>query len=411
MLVHLFRLNAERQFDMALEDDVIHIESSLGIAQEGQAFFLTTPLETPLYDQQGSGWTWQLRDGDVVLAQSGSLPEGVLLNAPMNASGYFHAPGGALVRGTARAISLSGLNIKPILNVAGSPAEIESEAEEFSQIAVISLGALCAVLALTGWLQVRIGLRPLRRLVGQLQGMLEGEPPPEVHGWPVEITPLVRQLHALQEHNHALIARGQRQAADLAHTLKTPLAVTQSIAEDAPPEIQEELLAQVRRMTVAIERILSRTRSIGGRGRRTEVKGITDDLLLALSRLLEQRSLQVENNIDPALVFFGASSDLEEMLGNLLENAAKWAKTRIVISARPAKTGITIMVDDDGPGVPESQREAIVQRGQRLDETIPGQGLGLSITAEIIELYNGEIKIEQSVVGGLCAALELPGRT
>ena len=394
-----------------MEDDAIHIESSLTMAPDGRTFFLTTPLETPLYDQQGSGWVWQLRDGEAVLGQSGSLPDGVLLNAPMNGSDYFLAPQGILVRGTARAISLPGLDIKPILHVAGSPNDIENEVAEFRQIAVISLGALCAVLALTGLLQVRIGLRPLRRLVGQLQGMLEGEPPPEVHGWPVEITPLVRQLQALQDHNDALIARGQRQAADLAHTLKTPLAVTQSIAEDAPPEIQEELLAQVRRMTVAIERILSRTRSIGGRGRRTGVKGISDDLLLALNRLLEQRSLTVENSIAPDLVFFGASSDLEEMLGNLLENAAKWAKTKIVLSAMATETGIVIMVDDDGPGVPESKRKAIVRRGQRLDETIPGQGLGLSITAEIIELYNGELMIERSELGGLCAALKLPGRT
>ena len=166
ILVHLFRLNTEHQFDIAMEDDAIHIESSLTMAPDGRTFFLTTPLETPLYDQQGSGWVWQLRDGEAVLGQSGSLPDGVLLNAPMNGSNYFLAPQGILVRGTARAISLPGLDIKPILHVAGSPNDIENEVAEFRQIAVISLGALCAVLALTGLLQVRIGLRPLRRLVG-----------------------------------------------------------------------------------------------------------------------------------------------------------------------------------------------------------------------------------------------------
>jgi signal transduction histidine kinase len=181
------------------------------------------------------------------------------------------------------------------------------------------------------------------------------------------------------------------------------------IGEAAAPPVQDELLAQVRRMNDALSRNLTRTRATGGRGRRAPVQPIVDDLLFALSRLLEGRQLTGENLVPETAVFFGNGRDLEEMLGNLLENAAKWASSNISITANYFGQNLVVEVTDDGPGVPVEQLEEVIGRGRRLDETMPGQGMGLSIVAEIVELYEGSFRLELAENGGLCAQLTLPG--
>ncbi len=162
-------------------------------------------------------------------------------------------------------------------------------------------------------------------------------------------------------------------------------------------------------MQDAIGRNLSRARSVGGTGRRAFVRPIIDDLEFALKRLLENRGVAVLNQVPATAVFFGVSEDLEEMLGNLMENASKWASHRIEITAKGHAGRLEIVVADDGPGVPESQREAILKRGARLDETVPGQGIGLPIVIDIAEVYAGTFTIERSRLSGLSAVLRLPG--
>lgn len=407
ILVHLFRQHIERRFDDAMEDDVIHIASSLARHSDGQ-LRLVTPLETPLYDQPGSGWVWQVRRGEQVLAQSASAPAGVVLTAPLNSSGDFRIANAPPVRGMARKIALADAGTMT-LHVAGSRERVDADVAAFRRIAIIALGVLGLGLVMIVLVQVGYGLRPLRRLANDLRAMRRGEGRPAADGWPAEVAPLAAELNALQDHNDALVERGRRQAADLAHSLKTPLAILQNVAEEVDAPLQHELFAQTRRMHIAIQRNLTRTRTAGGAGRRTEVAKTVDELQLALDRLLSERGLVAKNQVAPEIQFFGAQEDLEEMLGNLLENAAKWAGSQVLATARASSKGIVIEVRDDGPGVPEAERRNVLGRGRRLDEAGPGQGIGLAMVLDIANFYGGDLHLEEAPEGGVAAILHLPG--
>jgi signal transduction histidine kinase len=408
LLIKLFQHHAEQQFDAAVEDDVIHIESSLMFDDNGR-LHLVTPLETDLYDTRGSGWAWQLEYEGKVLAQSKSLLPGEKLAGSLDTYDYYKTPDGVPSRGMAEKVQIDGLDRPAILRVSGARNGIDADVAAFERIAILSLGAFVAVLVLSSVVQVRYSLRPLRDLTRSIERMRFGEAGPEPYGWPVEVAPLVAELNALQGHNDTLVERGQRQAADLSHTLKTPLAVVQSIAEDVDGNVRNELLAQTRRMRDAIERNLTRVRSAGGTGRRAKVRPVVEDLEFALSRLLNKRGIVLVNQVPESAVFFGVSEDLEEMLGNLLENASKWAHTRIEVGAENVNGRLAIEVADDGPGVPDDQRNAILRRGVRLDEAMPGQGIGLPIVIDIAEVYGGTFTIERSRLSGLSAVLRVPG--
>lgn len=417
-LTRLHGLGLQSGMDEALEDDLIHIAASLATDPDGR-LHLTTPLETPLFDQPGSGWVWQVRRGDQALAQSRSLAPGARLDAPPGRKGDFVAPGGVAVRGEARVIALPP---RPGTAAAGGPAEaaravlhlgepreaLDAQTEDFAGLAAIAFGALGLGLTAAALVQVHLGLAPLRRLAADVARLRRGEGGPATDGWPQELQPLVDELTALQRHNDGLLESSRRQAADLAHALKTPLTVIQGVAEESPPAARRELATQVRRMTAALRRHVSRAAAGGARGRRAPVGPVVDDLFFALARILHDRGLTAENDVHGA-VFHGASEDLEEMLGNLVENAAKWARGRIVVTAGPAPRGIAVTVCDDGPGIAPAARAEVLRRGARLDESIPGEGIGLAIVTEIAARNGGEIQLDVSELGGLAARLLLPG--
>lgn len=409
LLIHLFQRHSEQQFDIAMNDDVIHIESSLALDDNGK-LHLVTPLETDLYDRRGSGWAWLLEYQGEVLAHSQSLLDGEQLAASLGDYRYFSTLDGVPARGIAAEVQIEGLGEPAILKVAGARAGIDAAVSGFQNIAGLSLGAFAFALVLAALIQVRVSLRPLRSLALSIERMRFGEEKPSPNGWPKEITPLVASLTALQEHNETLVLRGQRQATDLSHTLKTPLAVVQSIAEDLDEPFRGELLTQTRRIREVIERNLTRARAVGGTGRRTLVRPVVEDLALALGRLIGRHRIVLTNSVPETAVFYGISTDLEEMLGNLMENACKWSASRIDIVAQNNENALVIEVRDDGPGVPADKRDAILRRGYRLDETAPGQGIGLPIVIDIAALYHGSFSIETSPHSGMSAVLHLPGR-
>ena len=270
-----------------------------------------------------------------------------------------------------------------------------------------------------GFLLVRRGLSPLEQLRGRLVSVRAGTHARVEGRYPSEVQPLVDDLNALLAHRDEAVRRAVAKAGDLAHGLKTPLAVLTQEAERARAAGQVELAAslfeQVLRMRRQIDYHLAHARAAASGatlGASSHVRESADGLVRTMQRLYASRNLDLRVDVDPDLVVPVQREDLDEMLGNLLDNACKWARTRIDVSAtieggRP----VVITIDDDGPGVPPEMRPSVVQRGVRADEAAPGSGLGLAIVRDLADLYRGGIVLEQSPLGGLRVVLRFPAAT
>jgi signal transduction histidine kinase len=268
---------------------------------------------------------------------------------------------------------------------------------------------------LGGIWQVRAGLSPFGRLRRQLSSLRDG-PGRRVEGtYPIEVQPLVNDLNSLLEHRERTVRRALAKAGDLAHGLKTPLAVLTQEADRAEAAGQHDMAStislQVERMRRQIEFHLAHARAAGSGdvpGARCPVLPSVEGLTRTLLRLYAARGLAIQVEVSPEHFIRGQQEDLEEMLGNLLDNACKWAKSRVKIQSLQEKGAVVITVDDDGSGLAASMRDLVLQRGVRADEAAPGSGLGLAIVRDLVELYGGIFSLEDSPLGGLRTRLRLP---
>jgi signal transduction histidine kinase len=271
-----------------------------------------------------------------------------------------------------------------------------------------------------GFVLVRSGLKPLHEMRRRLADVQSGQASQVLGRYPAEVQPLVQDLNGLLAHQEQAVSRAVAKAGDLAHGLKTPLAVLSQEAERAATAGQPELAAaigeQVERMRRQIEYHLAHARAAASGatpGARCEVRPSAEGLARTLHRLHAERGIAIAIDVTANHAVRCQREDLDEMLGNLLDNACKWARAQVVLSTEvlAAATGerVAILVDDDGPGLATSMREAVLQRGVRADEAAPGSGFGLAIVREIAEVYGGSIALESSALGGLRARLTLPG--
>ncbi len=271
------------------------------------------------------------------------------------------------------------------------------------------------VFIVAGAWQFRAGLSPFNRLRQQMLSLRDGSTLRIEGTYPNEVQPLVNDLNALLEHREQVVRRALAKAGDLAHGLKTPLAVLRQEADRTEAEGQHETAStisnQVERMRRQIDYHLAQARAtapgsvpVAPCPLLPSVQGLTRTLL----RIYADRGVTIDVDVPPDHSIRGQREDLEEMLGNLLDNACKWAKSRVKIESARENGIVLITVDDDGPGLPASMREQVLQRGIRADETAPGSGLGLAIVRDLAELYNGTIALTDSPLGGLRATLRLP---
>jgi signal transduction histidine kinase len=283
----------------------------------------------------------------------------------------------------------------------------------------IGLSGIVLVLALVclaaGFAQVRSGLLPLGQLRTRLSAVRDGHERRIEGTYPAEIQPLVNDLNALLEHREKAVRRALAKAGDLAHGLKTPLAVLAQEADRVDAEGQHEIAAtihqQIERMLRQVDYHLAHARaaSSGGTpGVHCVVLVSVEGLSRTLLRLYADRGLEIKVDVSPEHSIRGQREDLDEMLGNLLDNACKWAKSAVNVQSLRENGNIVILVDDDGPGIPPEMRDVVLQRGVRADEAAPGSGLGLSIVRDLAEVYGGTISLENSPKGGLRARLQLP---
>jgi signal transduction histidine kinase len=266
-----------------------------------------------------------------------------------------------------------------------------------------------------GFLAIRSGLLSLGQLRARLAAVHAGKDRRLEGAHPAEVQPLVNDLNALINHQDQMVRRALAKAGDLAHGLKTPLAVLSQEAERADaaghPELAATISQQVERMRRQVEYHLAHARAAASGvtpGTRCDVLVSAEGLARTLDRIYAGRGVVIDIKVCPSHVVRTQREDLDEMLGNLLDNACKWAKSRVLVSSATSGDRIVITVDDDGEGLAESMREAVLQRGVRADEAAPGSGFGLAIVRELSELYGGAIRLGASPAGGLRAELELP---
>ena len=276
----------------------------------------------------------------------------------------------------------------------------------------LAIAALCMI---AGILQVRRGLSGITRLRSRLGAVHDGRDTRVEGRYVREVQPLVDDLNSLLEHREQAVRRAIAKAGDLAHGLKTPLAVLAREAELAhaagQTELAEALGQQVERMRRQIDYHLAHARAAASgatSGARCSIKESADALARTLLRLHADRQVAIDVRVSPAHIARVQREDLDELLGNLLDNACKWTRTRVLIDSEQTDRDVVIAIDDDGPGLPTDLRQAVLQRGVRADERSAGTGFGLAIVRDLAEIYRGSIKLEDSPLGGLRAKLRLP---
>jgi len=417
VLVGLFRSHVERAFDATLN---IHMEELLalsGVDSKGKILLKRHPSD-PQFVKPLSGWYWELRTGDGGPERSRSLWDQKLNlpeNTPVDGQSTFAitGPRDEPLRVMTRIFTLPEGG-KPIsIVVAGPASDIENAVRDFTGTLVFALVLLGAGLIAAVFLQVRYGLWPLKHMRDVLADIRAGRATHMEGDFASEIEPLADELNALLNRNAEVVARARSQAGDLAHALKTPLAVLTNEADRIGGETGVAVLRQTTVMGEQIDRHLSRARAAGAHdvlGARANVGAVTDGLSRTLRRIYDGREIEISWADLRGLTFRGEHQDLEEMLGNLMDNACKWADARVLVNGYAASVPNTLVleVQDDGPGIPEESMEDVLGRGRRLDETISGSGLGLAIVCDIAELYSGSLELGRSSHGGLSARLSLP---
>jgi signal transduction histidine kinase len=387
-------------------------------------------LGEPLFELPLSGWYWQItrtdsEKADVRASRSlwdKKLPKledrGIELTAAGIRQAYVDGPEGQSLRMVERPVDL-GADGKFLVSVAGDATEIFDETRSFDYYLGGTFAALGIVLLLTTIFQVRFGLAPLKRISESIADIRSGRAERLEGVFPVEIAPLARETNALIDANREIVERARTHVGNLAHAIKTPLSVivNEASAHTADP-FADKVLEQADVMRDQVAHHLERAR-IAARvtvvGTVTEVAPTIEALQRTMEKIHRHRGIVIQLKADARARFRGERQDLEEMVGNLVDNACKWATSQVFIEVlveralKPdADAMLRIIVDDDGRGLSADERVQVSRRGQRLDESKPGSGLGLSIVVDLAALYGGSLALGSAPIGGLRAELVLP---
>ena len=429
ILSTVYRHAEERSFDRRLGVYLKTLVADVASPEDSGEKFPQS-IGEPLFDLPLSGWYWQVtrldqQKPDVHSSRSlwdSALPRLDERKVPTDATGsrqgYVEGPEEQRLRLVERTIDL-GDDGRFLIAVAGDAAEIDGDMRAFDEALTVTFCVLAIVLLLTTTFQVQFGLAPLKRISEGLAAIRSGTAERLEGRFPEEIAPLARETNALIEANREIIERARTHVGNLAHALKTPLSV---IVNEAASRGEDAFAVKVREQTAImrdqVTRHLERARLAAGLssiGTVTEIRPVLIALARTMEKIHHDRGIAIDVEAAENLRFRGERQDLEEMVGNLVDNACKWAKSRVAVEvAQPRRDAsnprVSLLIDDDGPGLSASEREEMqaAQRGRRLDETKPGSGLGLSIVVELAGLYGGELSLETAPIGGLRAELVLP---
>ncbi len=425
-LTGLFRDHVLQQFDITLSQQLDQLTARLEFDAQGQPLIGPRGMSDPRWEQPYSGLYWQVERlagepgprRDVL--RSRSLWDAELRlpgDAPADGALHRHditGPQGERLRVVERSLQAAEpTGARWRLSVAGDMRDAARAIEHFTGVLAASLLGLGALLVLAALAQVAVGLAPLQTMQRALQGVRDGRAQRLQGRFPVEVQPLIDEFNGVLDRNAEVVARARAQAGNLAHALKTPLAILGQAARQAGPSEFAALVGE--QVQVAEQHMhwhLARARAAATQhvpGQRTPLAPVLDSLLRTMDRLHAERHLDLgAEGVPPELAFAGEAQDLQEMLGNLLDNACRSARAAVTVQAAREGPWLRITVDDDGPGIAPEQRDAVLQRGVRLDETRAGSGLGLAIVVDLARIYGGDLTLDGAEAGGLRARLSLP---
>ncbi len=431
VLIQLYQDSIEQEYDRQLTFYLIDLLGKTSGIEDGRVKLRAIPKD-PAFETPFSGTYWQIKEigesnspqlsSDSLVSEILALPSeaGFAANEDLIRVAYVEGPKSEQLRIMEQEIrDGEGANQRRYsIAVAIDSSVIATSKAEFTRDLAIAFTILGFGLAAATFFQVQFGLRPLRAIGLGLAAIRSGKAERLEGDLPIEIKPLQKQLNALIKSNSDIVERARMHVGNLAHALKTPLSVISNEAQGQQSSLAKKVIEQAHIMRDQVTHHLERARMAA---HSSVISGVTDvlpvfqALIRTLEKIHEHRPVTLKLECPQTAKFRGEKHDLEEMIGNLLDNACKWAASEVVLSARLLKGGdnenngrLIILVDDDGPGLSEDERVKAVQRGRRLDESKPGSGLGLSIVADLSHLYNGTLELDESPKNGLRAKLVLP---
>jgi signal transduction histidine kinase len=424
----LYRATAESRFDDGLGVYVRALVADIASPSE-ESRADPGELGDPRFELTLSGWYWQITrvDGDKQEIKSSRslyaarLPKLADQNVPAGIGGtrkgYVRGPDERSLRMVERIIDLGEQGIY-LVQVAATTESMDKDIARFEFELMITFALLGVALVGSSVLQLHYGLLPLRRLKEGATAIRRGERETIDGTFAADIAPLAGELNLLIAANREVVARARNEVGNLAHALKTPLSVIINEANEDRSAFSAKVAEQAALMRDQVTYYLDRARvaaRAGGLGEVTEVAPVTAALVDIFDKIYRDRAITFSMKSVEGLRFQGERQDLEEMVGNLVDNAGKWARHGVMIAIEPVGSGTAkarpffrVTIDDDGQGLAPELRESAMRRGRRLDETRPGSGLGLSIVVDLAALYGGALKLDASPMGGLRAELELP---
>ena len=394
---------------------------SSGTLDSNAPDFSDIAVQDPRFGRAAAGWYWVIRDdmGKFLGASrstTGSMPP--VLAGAFDADNYrldvLTDDAGNRIRAIERKITSKGRQLR--ITVTGNLDESLALVGQFRGQTLIVLGAVGIALAIMSGIVARLALRPIGQLSKAIERVREGEADSVTGEYPREIAPLADEVNELLRSNTQILERARNQVGNLAHGLKTPLAVLRNEAGAARGNpLSQVVSSETDKMTQLVTTYLDRAR-LAARSGVVGKKADATMVMLRLVRVMEKLNPEVTiafKRPDASLPWFrGDESDLEEMAGNLLDNACKWSKGKIAVTMvaerTPSAQMLLVRIEDDGPGLSEDDAQKVLRRGVRLDEKTPGSGLGLDIIKELVDVYGGSLQLKRSVLGGVLAELRLP---
>lgn len=425
MLAILFKNHAIKQFDHELRSHLTQLVANLNVSSDGKPDLRTQPAD-PRFNQPLSGLYWQISEGlhkDVL--RSRSLWDTELdISTDLMQDGHQHVreligPKQEPVRVLEQVVKLSEApdNLWRI-SVASETRSLDHAIKDWIKLLVTFLGILLLTLIIAAVAQVILALSPLRNLQQALVRLGAGHTKRLEGRFPVEIEPLVKELNQVLNKNESMIVVAHNRAGDFAHAMKTPLTVLSNAAESAlrlhPSESELALLMseQIAILKNQVEQQLIRARSDALNLRsqtQTLIKPVLDQLIRVMKKIYADKNINfIVLQDNPTLSFPADINTLQEILGNLLDNACKWTTSEVRVRIFNDQETLHISLEDNGKGVPSEQLKTIRQRGVRADERMPGSGLGLSIVNELCAVHGGELNLFTSELGGLGAEICVP---
>lgn len=425
LLLSQFRSGAERNFGDLQQAQLFSLIGAVTVDEDNKISGVPN-LGNSSFLRPGSGWFWR-----VEVVDSG---DGGVISSPSIAGEEFERPslleipygpdfsrifltaesGGDETRVLESEIDL-GNDLIALFQVGGNNTEFEGEIRSFAVRTITLLGVFGIGAVAINMMIILYGLSPLDRIRQALSDIRDGRSEALEGDFPSELAPMVDEMNTLVDNNRRIVERARTQVGNLAHSLKTPIAVLLNEGEAGKSVSPDIIKQQATNMQTQVQHYLSKARiaaQLGSVTYRTKVSESLERICSVMRKLNPEKTIELYlPDIDP--VFSGEREDLEEIVGNLLENASKWGKTKICVSAishrkADSNSTIEIVVEDDGPGIASKDHDIALKRGQRLDETLPGTGLGLSIVADMVDAYGGEIILDESKLGGLKISIFLP---